>query len=49
MTKKCDYCKEHIDIGKGGYANVYNAAHEMKSYHLFCFESSLMREAGNYE
>ena len=38
---KCDYCKQHIDIGKGGYMNVYDAAWKMTSYHVECYRNLL--------
>ena len=44
MTKKCDYCKQHIDIGKGGYMNVYDAAWEMSSYHVECYRKFVVKE-----
>ena len=44
MTKKCDYCKEHIDLNQGGYANVYNSAWNMTSYHIECYRKLVVKE-----
>ena len=45
MTKKCDYCKQSIDLNQGGYANVYDAAGEMSSYHVACYRKLVVKEA----
>ena len=42
MTKKCDYCKQSIDLNQGGYANVYDAAWEMKGYHIECYRKLVL-------
>jgi hypothetical protein len=45
MNKKCGYCKQHIDIGKGGYMNVYDAVWNMVGYHIECYRKMVVQEA----
>ena len=47
MTKKCNYCKQPVDLSLGGYVNVYDAAWEMSSYHVACYRKLVVKEVLN--
>ena len=44
MPKKCALCHRLIDVSAGQYANVYDEAWKMMSYHKECYETDIINE-----